>query len=125
MIYSVVSAVSSYDRCTESIIFLGYRVFKDSLIDYAGDRQVRVHNWADDGYWIRRWFWQRPKRVVVTPSEPDVIVQRARDFLDSQQWGNYHVLANNCEVFATECRYGQGFSGQSIGSTWGLGGWFR
>ena len=96
-----------------------------NLVNYAGDRLVRVRNWADEGYYIKTWFWQRVCKVDVTASAPSVIVKRARKLLKDKKRGKYHLFKNNCEVFATTCRYGEGFSGQSIGWSWGWGGWYQ
>ncbi|EFX73255.1 hypothetical protein DAPPUDRAFT_253529 [Daphnia pulex] len=42
------------------------------------------------------------------PLPPDVIVERARQFL--RQRLIYNVFTKNCEHFATKCRYEEGFS---------------
>jgi hypothetical protein len=59
------------------------------------------------------------------PFDPDVIVARARNFLrDDLIVGYYHLLTQNCEHFATMCRYGEGFSLQAAGGQyilWKLG----
>jgi transposase InsO family protein len=44
------------------------------------------------------------------PFRPDVIVERAREFLREDRFMFYYVLNQNCEHFATKCRYGQAFS---------------
>ncbi|XP_046462354.1 phospholipase A and acyltransferase 1-like [Daphnia pulex] len=44
------------------------------------------------------------------PFRPDVIVERAREFLREDRLIFYHVLTQNCEHFATKCRYGEAFS---------------
>ncbi len=44
------------------------------------------------------------------PFRPDVIVERAREFLREDRLMFYHVLTQNCEHFATKCRYGEAFS---------------
>ena len=42
------------------------------------------------------------------PFDPDVIVARARNFLRHDFIvGYYHSLTENCEHFATMCRYGE------------------
>jgi hypothetical protein len=46
------------------------------------------------------------------PLEPDAIVERARDRLRKKLIENYHLLTQNCEHFATWCRYGEEFSCQ-------------
>jgi hypothetical protein len=44
------------------------------------------------------------------PFRPDVIVERAREFLREDRLRFYSLLTQNCEHFATKCRYGQPFS---------------
>ncbi len=44
------------------------------------------------------------------PLPPDVIVERAREFLRANRVIDYHLLEKNCEHLATKCRYGKGFS---------------
>ena len=46
------------------------------------------------------------------PFNPDVIVRRARDRFNEELIENYHLLTDNCEHFATWCRYGTKFSCQ-------------
>lgn len=49
----------------------------------------------------------------LSPFNPDVIVDRARDFFRKNRYFElYSVIFNNCEHFATRCRYGTGFSQQ-------------
>ena len=59
------------------------------------------------------------------PFDPDVIVARARNFLRHDFIvGYYHSLTENCEHFATMCRYGEWFSLQAAGGQyllWKLG----
>ena len=58
------------------------------------------------------------ERGLGDPLQPDAIVERARKFLEKNltedEW--YRLLINNCEHFATKCRYGpddyKGFSQQ-------------
>ena len=49
------------------------------------------------------------------PLDPDVIVERAREFLRRNLIENYNLLTKNCEHFATMCRYEceKGFSQQA------------
>ena len=44
--------------------------------------------------------------------EPDVIVERAREFIIQSFERRYNLLFENCEHFATKCRYEKGFSQQ-------------
>jgi hypothetical protein len=55
------------------------------------------------------------KKGLGKPLDPDVIVERAREFLRRNLIENYNLLTKNCEHFATMCRYecGEGFSQQA------------
>jgi hypothetical protein len=44
------------------------------------------------------------------PFRPDVIVERAWGFLREDRLIVYNLITDNCEHFATKCRYGQAFS---------------
>lgn len=105
--------------------FVAFGIFEDSLVHFAGKTLVGVNNWADEGFSQKKYFWQESKKYVAKPYPSDVIVLRARQFLKDQDIGSYHLFKNNCEIFATQCRYGKPLSGQSIGFGWGLGGWFQ
>lgn len=43
---------------------------------------------------------------------PDVIVERECEFLKQKYTGNNNLLTENCEHFASKCRYGKEFSCQ-------------
>jgi hypothetical protein len=114
-----------YDRIIKSICLIAIGIFEHALIEYAGKQLVRVHNWADEGYWTKKWFWQQSIKVDLKQFPPEEIKRRAKQFLEEKNNQPYHLFKNNCEIFATTCRYGRGFSGQSIAFSWGLSGWFQ
>ena len=55
--------------------------------------------------------------------KPDVIVQRAKEFLEDNIIRRYDLLLENCEHFATKCRYEKGFSQQVEDCCCGSGKW--
>jgi hypothetical protein len=65
--------------------------FRDVIM---GNGKARINNFKD-------------KQWTILPA--DEIVKRAQDALGKE---GYNVLANNCEHFATDCRYGDRLSGQ-------------
>ena len=70
-------------------------ITEESFQDVLGaDGKARINNFKD-------------KQWKISP--PDEIVERARNSVGKE---GYHVLANNCEHFATSCRYGVRLSGQ-------------
>jgi Lecithin retinol acyltransferase len=50
------------------------------------------------------------ERGLLPPFPPDVTVERARQLLRGGRFSIYNVLTDNCEHFATNCRYGEPFS---------------
>jgi hypothetical protein len=49
------------------------------------------------------------EEIGLRPLKPDAIVERARDFLTLHRV-NYNLVTDNCEHFATKCRYEKAFS---------------
>lgn len=52
------------------------------------------------------------EHLKLTPYEPHEIVERANECLKNPH--QYDFLLNNCEHFATYCRYGKVFSMQAL-----------
>ncbi len=76
------------------------QIREGKLVDVAGRSKCRVNNLENC----------LPSRGL-QPREGDVVVQAARERLG--QIIPYRLLKRNCELFATECRFGKGFSGQT------------
>ncbi|CAF4176708.1 unnamed protein product, partial [Adineta steineri] len=73
------------------------KITEESFCDVImSDGKSRINNFIDND-----------KKCRVLPA--DEIVKRAKDSLGKE---GYNVLANNCEHFATWCRYGNRLSGQ-------------
>jgi len=50
---------------------------------------------------------------LANPDPPDVVVKRALSVINGEEeWGQYHLLKNNCEHFAIWCKTGQLHSNQ-------------
>uniref|UniRef100_A0A914P819 LRAT domain-containing protein n=1 Tax=Panagrolaimus davidi TaxID=227884 RepID=A0A914P819_9BILA len=95
-------------------------IYEDSLVEYAKNQLVRKHNWADNGYQITYGIWPflSYKHVYPTVRNPYDIVEVADEYYKGiRKIGTYHGLSNNCEIFATLCRYDveKGFTGQTLG----------
>ncbi|XP_022719132.1 uncharacterized protein LOC111277165 [Durio zibethinus] len=45
---------------------------------------------------------------------PDKVIRTAYCFLDKQSFGDYHLVFNNCESFATYCKTGNAMSNQAL-----------
>ncbi|MBA0816721.1 hypothetical protein Gohar_001351, partial [Gossypium harknessii] len=52
-----------------------------------------------------------------TSSEPDVVIKRAYSFLHKKNFGEYSLLFNNCEHFATKCKTGTALCNQILFGT--------
>uniref|UniRef100_A0A7E4UP23 LRAT domain-containing protein n=1 Tax=Panagrellus redivivus TaxID=6233 RepID=A0A7E4UP23_PANRE len=71
-------------------------VRRSTLVDCAKGDRVRINNSWDN--------WS-------SPYAPETIVKRAQSKLG---YCKYHTLTYNCETFATWCRNGDEFSGQTL-----------
>lgn len=49
----------------------------------------------------------------INPYPPEQVVQRAVNLFQRKTFGNYNVVFNNCEHFATFCKLGVGYSTQT------------
>ncbi|OQV18984.1 hypothetical protein BV898_07039 [Hypsibius exemplaris] len=101
--------------------------FKDKTLSSAGDTLDGVNNWADQGYTVKRWFWQSSYGVHVEPFNGEEIVRRAELYPADQekQISKYHLLSNKCEQFTMLCRHGKPINGQRIAYTRGIGSDYR
>ena len=70
------------------------RIHEEAIGDVQANGEPIINNFKDGEYEI---------------SPQDTIVQRARGPYNE---GRYSIWENNCEHFATWCRYGRGISGQ-------------
>jgi len=71
------------------------------LSDVVGDNKWRINNSLDN-------------KEGFTPERTEVIIRRAKQALqDPRLFGEYSEINNNCEHFATRCRYGKAVSIQS------------
>ncbi|KAH1033054.1 hypothetical protein J1N35_045228 [Gossypium stocksii] len=52
-----------------------------------------------------------------TSYEPDVVIKRAYSFLHKKNFGEYSLLFNNCEHFATKCKTGTALCNQILCGT--------
>ncbi len=80
-----VPTVCMYDRIIKSICLIAIGIFEHALIEYAGKQLVRVHNWADEGYWTKKWFWQQSIEVDLEPFSPEEIKRNAKQFLEKKK----------------------------------------
>ncbi|KAK6232972.1 hypothetical protein SCA6_003045 [Theobroma cacao] len=60
------------------------------------------------------YFNNKPRGTCsVSPSKPDhEVVERATDLLERKGFGEYNLIANNCEHFAVYCKTGLAYSQQ-------------
>lgn len=75
----------------------GSTVNCQSVVQAANDNRCRLNNLVWEAEFVRH----------LTPRSPEEIVSYARSRIGNSF--NYSVSENNCEYFATECRYGRGF----------------
>ena len=80
-----------------------YKIVKKTIRDLCdNERGCRVNN-----------LEEAATEKGLEPLDPDVIVERAREFLRRNLIENYNLFTKNCEHFATMCRYEEGFSQQA------------
>ena len=82
------------------------------VIDYINQsvvRRIHLMVFTEDNtrplYRIR--YTDAPERF-----KPSVVVERAVAHFRHQDFGQYDVITNNCEHFATDCTFGKKFSFQ-------------
>ncbi|XP_057788867.1 protein LEAD-SENSITIVE 1-like [Salvia miltiorrhiza] len=64
-------------------------------------------------YGVKKKSYFMKRRGTCNTAEPgpvEVVLERAESLLAQNGFGDYHVLQNNCEDFATYCKTGQGCS---------------
>lgn len=74
-------------------------VQRERLTDVADGDEVRINNLV-----------VAAQRRNLEPFSGEKIVRRAKAELGQES--SYDVIDNNCEIFATKCRYGRGFTTQ-------------
>jgi hypothetical protein len=82
-------------------LFVFTRIVEETIRNLCDEHGYRVNN-----------LEEAAEERGLRPFSPDVIVERARGFLMEDRLRFYSLLTDNCEHFATECRYGQAFSVQ-------------
>ncbi|XP_046655719.1 phospholipase A and acyltransferase 2-like [Daphnia pulicaria] len=98
------------DRFTIGVDSPWINIRRKCLLTRIVEKTIRNLCDGHDGGWRVNNLDAAARAKGLRPFRPDVIVERARGFLMEDRLIVYSLITDNCEHFATKCRYGQPFS---------------
>lgn len=81
------------------------KIRKCTLQEFLNGSQLRLVAYGESEF--SKIYKYAPAGHIVKSDKPEVVIRRAKYYLDNpQKWEDYNLLFNNCESFACYCKTG-------------------